>query len=350
MTRAAASASGRKASRGRSRRGRVVAVTGTSEFLGQGLLGLMESDPSYDALLAVDVREPPRLGPKAQFRSIDLTSPEAGADLAALFREGRVDTLAHLAFPSNPSHDAAYSHELLVAGTMHLLNAAAAAGVRKVVMLGSTMSYGARPDNPNFLTEDLPLRGTPGCDFVDDLIDTERQLAQFADKNPKAVTTVLRMGSMLGDEVDTFMARLLRHSVVPVVMGHDPLVQFVHEDDALSALKLAVDGDHPGPFNIVADGVLPMSTVLRLAGRLPLPIPHFLAERMGGFLWTIQSTNIPPSFLDYLRFLWTADGSRARQSLGFWPRRDACQTLRAFLEPERQSRTFLAAGSVRSRR
>ena len=38
--------------------------------------------------------------------------------------------------------------------------------------------------------------------------------------------------------------------------GYDPLMQFLHEVDALSALKLAVLREAPGVFNIVGDGVL----------------------------------------------------------------------------------------------
>ncbi|MBW2699782.1 MAG: SDR family oxidoreductase [Deltaproteobacteria bacterium] len=315
--------------------GRAVAVTGTSEFLGAGLLGLMETDPRYDRILAVDVREPERLGRKTRFAPVDLTSPDTGSRLAELFDEHGIDTLVHLAFLSNPSHDSSYAHELQVAGTMHLLNAASAANLKKVIMQGSTMSYGARPDNPNFLTEDSPLRPNPDCAFARDLADVEQQFASFRAKNPQMVSTMLRLGSMLGREVDTFMARLLRLSLVPVVMGQDPLLQFIHEDDALRALKLVTDEDHDGVFNIVAEGLLPLSTVLSLAGRLPLPLPAMLAERLGGFLWTFQAINIPPALLDYLRYLWVADGSRSRKELGFQPTHDIRQTLARFLREGR---------------
>ena len=312
-------------------RKRAVAVTGTSEFLGASLLGLMETDPRYERLLAVDVREPARLGQKTRFAAVDLSTPDAGSELAEIFEAQGIDTLVHLAFLSNPSHDAAYAHEMQVAGTMHLLNAASAAGLRKVVVQGSTMSYGARPDNPNFLTEGSPLQAPSDCAFVEDLIDVEQQVQAFRERQPNTVCTLLRMGSMLGAEVDTFMARMLGSSVVPTVMGHDPLLQFVHEDDALRALKLVCDEDHDGVFNIVADGVLPLSTVLAIAGRLPLPIPGPLADRLGGFLWAFQAINIPPALLDYLRYLWVADGSHSREALGFAPAHDVRQTLSRFL-------------------
>jgi UDP-glucose 4-epimerase len=299
--------------------GQVVAVTGTNEFLGKNLIERLENDPRYRMVLALDVREPVAAGRKTVFCPADLTSPEAGQELAELFRSHRVDSLVHLAFLSHPVHDTSYAHELQVIGTMHTLNAAAAARVKKVVMLGSTMSYGARPDNPNFLREEDPLRGIDGCPILNDLVEVEGQLRQFSMKHPKVVTTILRMGCLLGSRVDGLILRLLSRSTVPTVMGYDPLLQFLHESDAMDALKLAVDQDQRGAYNIVAPGVLPLSTVLRLGGRLGVPIPHFLWEKVGGLLWIFQALEFPVSFVDFLRFLWVADGEKAERKMGFTP-------------------------------
>ena len=72
--------------------------------------------------------------------------------------------------------------------------------------------------------------------------------------------------------------RYLARKLVPTMMGFDPLVQFLHEVDAIAALHLALLRDVPGTFNVVGEGVLPLSTVIKLAGRIALPIPHPLAE------------------------------------------------------------------------
>jgi UDP-glucose 4-epimerase len=339
-----------KRSRGKRPRsaGRVVAVTGTSEQLGAGLIGLMESDPAYERILAVDVRDPTRLGPKTSYHYVDLTVPAAGKELAELFEAQGVDTVVHLAFLSNPAHDPVYAHELQVAGSMHVLNAVGAARVPKVVLLGSVMSYGARPDNPNYLTEQSALRGTRGNAFITDLIDVENQLERFAQRHGQTVCTMLRMGARLGGKVDSFVSRLLARPVVPTLMGCDPLMQLVHETDALAALKTAVDADHRGAFNIVGEGVLPLSSILRLAGRLALPIPHFLGERLGGFLWAAQAITVPPEFLDYLRYLWVADGTRARREMGLRFRYTTRETLLDFVRQEQQRQTA-ADDLVRSR-
>ena len=321
---------------------RVVALTGTSEQLGMGLIGLLEADSRYQRVLAVDVRDPKSLGPKTNHFRVDLTTPEAGQKLAEVFRDQCVDTLVHLAFLSNPAHDRAYAHEVQVAGTMHVLNAAKASQVGKVVMLGTTMSYGARSDNPNYLTEDAPLRGTVGCGFIDDLIDVEQQLRRFGQENSRITSTMLRMGARLGGQVDTFMSRLLSHSLVPKVMGFDPLMQLVHEKDALMALKIAVDGDYEGVYNIVAEGVLPYSSIIRMAGCIALPIPHMLAHRLGGFLWAAQATSVPSSFLDYLRYLWVAEGNKARSEMGLVFGYSTRDTLLDYVKTEQKRQRVLS--------
>ncbi len=55
-------------------------------------------------------------------------------------------------------------------------------------------------------------------------------------------------------------------------------MQFLHKVDAIAALHLALLRDVPGTFNIVGDGVLPHSTVVKVAGRIALPVPHPLAR------------------------------------------------------------------------
>jgi UDP-glucose 4-epimerase len=114
-------------------------------------------------------------------------------------------------------------------------------------------------------------------------------------------------------------------------MGHDPLVQRHHARDASAALKRALDAEARGPYNIVGEGVLPYSTVLAMMGRVPVPMPHFVASRLCRALWTTQLADAPPTFLDFLRYLCVADGRRAREVLGFKPRYDIRRTILDFL-------------------
>ncbi len=298
------------------RRLRTVAVSGSSSFLGRNLIGLLEEDPHTGRIIALDVRAPTTAGAKTRYYEVDFTQPTSEARLGEIFAAERVHTVVHLAFLSLPTHATAWAHEFESVGTMHLLNAARQAHITKLVHWSQTVLYGAHPSNPNFLDEKRELRAPKDAAFFHDKIEAEAEARRFAE-HPGTVVTILRTAPILGPTVRNYVTRYLGRRIVPVLMGFDPLWQFVHEVDAVAAFKLAVDRDVPGTFNIVSRGVLPLSTVLRLAGRLALPIPHPMAGALAGALWAAQIIETPPRFVDYLRYLCVADGALAERQLGF---------------------------------
>jgi len=296
---------------------RAVVVTGSSSFLGKNLIALLEEDPAVDRVVAIDLKAPAGAAKKTRFYDVDLTQPSLEARLAEIFAAERAKTLVHLAFHASPSHATAYAHELESVGTMHVLLAARQARVRKVVMASSTLLYGANPTNPNFLGEHHALRAPRREPFFEDKIEAEEEVRRFVERSDGAIATVLRTAPILGPTVSSFVTDYLSRRVVMTMMGFDPLLQFVHEVDAIAAFKLAIDRDVPGTFNVVGDGVLPLSKVLDLAGRVAVPVPHPLAEPIVALAWMAQLSPAPPAFLRYLRFLCVADGARARDVMGF---------------------------------
>ena len=108
-------------------------------------------------------------------------------------------------------------------------------------------------------------------------------------------------------------------------------MQFIHEQDAAYALQKAVDSHATGAFNIVGKGVLPYTTVLALLGRVPIPMPQFMARQLTKVLWATQLVGSPPSFLDFLLYICVADGAKARRELGFSPHLSIKRTVLDFL-------------------
>jgi UDP-glucose 4-epimerase len=298
---------------------RVVAVSGASSFLGTNLIGLLQEDERIQRVVALDVKPPTTAGTKTRMYEVDFTQPTAEARLAEILAAERVEALVHLAFLASPTQAHAWAHELESVGTMHLLVAARQAQVRKLVLWSTTLLYGAHPSNPNFLSERHPLRAPPHEPFFADKIEAEAEAKKYAQRAQGSIVTILRTAPILGPTVQNYLTRYLSRRLVPTMMGFDPLLQFVHEIDAIAAFKLALDRDLPGTFNIVGDGVLPLSTVIKLAGRIALPIPHPIAETLTALAWITQLAEAPSSFLKYLRFLCVADGQKARQKMGFLP-------------------------------
>jgi UDP-glucose 4-epimerase len=314
--------------------GRCVAMTGPCSFIGKNLLGLLEEDAAIDRVVAIDVQAPFSKNPKTRFYEQDLTEPTAEARLAEILAAERTDTLVHLAFHGSPSHATAYAHELESVGTMHLFVAARQARVRKVVMGSLTLLYGAHPSNPNFLGEHHALRATRREPFFADKIEAEAELARFVERSDGAVGTVLRTAPILGPTVDNYLSRYLSRRAVMTMMGFDPLLQLLHEVDAISAFKLAIDRDVPGTFNVCGEGVLPLSTVIKRVGRVALPVPHPIAEPITTLAWMAQLSPVPSTFLPYLRFLCVADGARAESVMGFRPAFTTREALSDFVSAQ----------------
>ena len=99
-------------------------------------------------------------------------------------------------------------------------------------------------------------------------------------------------------------------------MGYDPLMQFIHEEDCVHALETATLHQHPGVFNVVGRGVLPLSTILRIAGKRILSMPSPILYRMANYPSQGQAGDPPEGFYDYLRYLWVADGKRGWDAFG----------------------------------
>ncbi len=294
----------------------VIAVTGLRTFIGHGLVQrLIARSPSL-RVLGLDHRRPFRLDARVRFQRIDLTDPTADGRLAEILERERVDAVVHTAFRREPTADLEMDHELETIGSLHVMNACAAAKIKRLVVASSTMLYGPWPDNPNFLAESHALRGHPDAHTVQDRAEVEALLSDWKVRHADTEVTVLRPCWIFGPNHWDYVTRFFSLPVVPMLLGYDPLLQFVHEDDCLQAFEHAVLHPHPGVFNIVGRGVLPLSTILRLAGKRTLPLPAPLLYRMAYYPSQGQTGDPPAGFYDYLRYLWVADGQRGWNAFG----------------------------------
>lgn len=282
-------------------------------------MGLLERDPAFSRIVTLDIETPRTAGAKSAAYRVDLTQPTAGAKVAEILRAEEVDALVHLAFLSTPTNAEGFAHELESVGTMHVMRAAREAGVGRVVMGSSTTLYGPHAKNPNFLGEHAPLRGIAGCRYLSDKIEAEREIERLALASPSTRTVVLRFAPILGPSVKSWVTRWLSRRAVPTLLGYDPLVQLIHELDAVRALRIALEAEASGKFNVVGQGVLPLSTVVKLAGRTPIPMPAPLLRIGIAATFAAGLGEAPPFFVAFLRHLCVADGSRTARELAFTP-------------------------------
>jgi UDP-glucose 4-epimerase len=295
---------------------RSIAITGLRSFLGKRLVRRVRESAPDVSLVGIDLQRPYGLDPAVRFHGVDLADPTADGRLAEAFRKEGVEAVLHAAFRAEPRPDLEGDHEFETIGSLHVLHACAAAGVRRIVLASSAMVYGPRPDNPNFLGEEHALRGHPHAHNVANRVEVEGLLATWRERHPEVEVTVLRPCWIMGPSYEDAVTRYFARGIVPTVLGYDPLMQLLHEEDCLRAFEIALLEGRPGVYNLVGRGVLPLTTLLRTAGKRPLPIPAPLLYRLGAYPSEVQTGDAPAGFFDYLRYLWVADGERGFAAFG----------------------------------
>jgi nucleoside-diphosphate-sugar epimerase len=188
----------------------------------------------------------------------------------------------------------AATNELRTKGTDYLLEAADAAGVRRVVAQGYTGWPNQRSGGP-VKTEDDPVDPRP-------LPDTAASLAamRYLDKRvPAAVPEglVLRYGSFYGPGATDFLLDQVRKRRVPVIGGGTGIWSFIEITDAAAATVAAVERGAPGVYNIVDDEPAPVAEWLpylaEVAGaKPPLRVPAWLGRLLAGELAVAQMTTV----------------------------------------------------------
>ena len=128
--------------------------------------------------------------------------------------------------------------------------------------------------------------------------------------------TVLRPCWIMGPRHSDPVVSYFEPSLVPTLLGYDPLLQFVHEEDCLRVFEKAVLERHPGVYNVVGRDVLPLSTLLRAAGKRSLPVLPRLLHRLRAVPSQAQTGDRPEGFYDYLRYLWVAAGEKGFAAFG----------------------------------
>ena len=300
-------------------------VTATSAF-GQRIMDISKCKPGA---VVCDVARPADIGPPEAALRPDVLVVESGEVIIP----GDVDFGFDIGLPPKVAYACLAEAALL-----------AMEGRFEDYTLGRNLSLDKVKEiyhlNSAFLTEEQALHGCPRSGEIRDMVEIEAFGNGFRRQVPSMTLTTLRFPSIVGPTADTPMTRFLRQTWAPVLMGFDPMMQVIHEEDVTGALVHAVANDVPGVFNVAAEGVVPLSQLMSLAGKFAVPIFHLFAYWGNNLLAGSgrPAGRFLPVELDYIRFPWVGDLTKMRSRLGFVPRYTAAEALREFAGQQRLSR------------
>ena len=299
-----------------------ILVTGGAGYIGRLLvaeLGHELASGGIGALVVTDVREvsPADLAPGVQFIKHDIRD----AGLGVVLREHAVDCVVHLASivtpPTGSTREFEYSVD--VGGTRRVLDACVEAGVRRIVVTSSGAAYGYHDDNPEWITEDTPLRGNESFAYSWHKRLVEEMLAGYRVRHPALEQVIFRVGTILGATVNNQITALFERSRILVIRGSASPFVFVNDRDVVNCLVRAVDSTVTGAFNVAGDGALPLREIAALLGKRTVEVSPRLLRAALAVLRPLRLTPYGPAQVDFLRYRPVLDNRRLKQIFGYAP-------------------------------
>ena len=319
--------------------GQRVLVTGVSRHLGGRLAQRLEEDPEVEAIVGIDLEEPEFDLERAEFVRADIRNPL----IAKVVEAAEVDTIVHLNVIATPTRVGGRSamKEINVIGSLQLFAASQKVpGLRKFVMKSTTAVYGASAQDPAMFTEDMGWRAEPLSGYAKDAVEVEQEARDFGRRRPDVALTVLRFANFMGSTIETPLTRYFSLPVVPTALGYDPRIQLIHEDDAVEVLYRATREEHPGIYNVAADGVLLLSQAARICGKPTVPVPLPLATPLARAMRRFRLVDFPTDQLQFLVYGRVADNQRLRDVFGYTPLLDTRMALEEFVSGQRFRRLY----------
>lgn len=296
-------------------------VTGAATWTGGRLIQRLEADPGVQ-VIAVD-----ELSPQVEFTSPVHRLAIDELEFAHFVLESQPQVLIHLqAVDRAAVLGREKSHSRVVMGAHGLFGALQrCTELERVVVRSDSAFYGSGPRQPSIMHESTSLRSTTSA-YSRSIRDVETLLAEVAADVPHIAFTTLRLAPIVGARIQNPISRYLRLPVVPTLLGYDPRMQVIHEEDAVTAVLHAAMNPVPGVYNIAGDGQLYLSRILRLGRRLPQPLP---GPQFRATLRALRTAGrpIPGSLESYLRYGRVMDTTRMKESFGWMPRLTARQAV-----------------------
>ncbi len=244
-----------------------------------------------------------------------------------VFRKHRPEAVIHMATVTHLTVRNEDRFRINLFGTRAVFDHCARYGAKRCIFVGRHTYYGAAADSSLYHGEEDPPFAMTTFPELADLVAADLYAGSALWRYPELDTSVLRLCYTLGPSVSGTLATYLKGQRVPMVLGFDPLFQFVHEDDAADAICLALEKQLKGVYNVAGPQPMPLSTLIRAAGRQPVPVPELLLRAVFGRFGLPQ---LPPGAVAHLKYPVVIDDSSFRAATGYNHKYDEDQTIAAF--------------------
>ncbi len=274
-------------------------------------------------VIGIDVRPWPGAPSSIEMHRVDLRK-RAAEDV---FRKSRPQAVVHMATVAQLGANIEDRARINLDGTQAVFEHCKNYGVEQCVIVGRHTYYGAASDTALYHRETEPPHALGEFPELADLVAADLFAGAALWQQPRLTTSVLRLCYTLGPLGQGTLASFLKGRAVPMVMGFDPLFQFLHEDDVITALILALEKKVRGVFNVAGPQPLPLSALAHEVGRPVLPLPEPIIRMMLG---RFGLPKLAAGALNHIKYPVVIDSSAFKTATGFVHKYDELATARAF--------------------
>jgi nucleoside-diphosphate-sugar epimerase len=310
-----------------------IAVTGASGGIGTHVLRHLTADPAVEGVVALSRGMPAGPLPRGvSWHRVDLADPACMPALVTAFRG--CDTVVHLAWAWQPSHDGDLLRATNVDGTWRVLHALRRAGVPGFVHASSAGVYSPGPKDRR-VDETWPAGGVRASSYSAQKLEAERLVDTFERLEPRVRVARLRPAVVVGGATDQtryvlgpFLPRGFDPRRLPAVPAlADLVVQLVHADDAGRAFALAATTDVRGSFNVAGEPAVNAHLIAEALGVRAVRVPTWLARSLVDVTWRLRVQPVDRGWLEMALAVPLLDTGRARADLAWTPVHDARSAL-----------------------
>jgi len=293
---------------------RTVCITGASGYIGSKIALFLSRQKEVEHIVGLDIRPPRQAIPRFRFYQCDVRDPIDG-----ILEENAVDTMIHTAYVLPPIHDKGLMEDINVGGTKNVLTACARHRVEHVLYTSSSTAYGFHPDNDVPLREDSPLRGNADFTYSKNKREIELAIPEWLKDNQTMRLTILRPCFVVGPGFDNPLARYLRKPIV-ALPRHTEGLQFVHEDDLVRIIYLALRDHRTGVYNVGGDGTVPFAEMVEKLGGLLVPLPDPVLTFFNAVAWNLRLSflsEFPNPAMNMVRYPWVVSSEKLKREWGY---------------------------------
>jgi UDP-glucose 4-epimerase len=234
-----------------------------------------------------------------------------------IFREHQFDTVLHLGRLGHSPMTGNINKriDINLVGTNTILELAQKFHCKKVVILSTHHVYGAHSDNPMFLKEDAPLRGSFKYPELRDVVEMDQMCTNWMWRNQQQVETiVLRPCNIIGPQIKNSITQYLRTPLAPLPVDYNPMFQFIHEFDMANIVVESAEKLKTGIYNVAGDDVVSLSEAVDIIEVKKLKLPILVVEQLAKIMTPMWK--FPHYLISYLKFPATLDNSEIKKLLG----------------------------------